>query len=138
MARQHLNIGNALLQQGRQAAATLSEQPPVSEMPMVLTLDQLRPNPDNPAPVGTRVMRISRPPSKYAGWILCRKSPAIRKVKMSISSATAAIPAIRFCPNCGRKPAMSVFIVFTACLNRGRADCSVLSGIWRKMNCGAT
>ncbi|MBA0017777.1 ParB family protein [Xenorhabdus nematophila] len=48
MARQHLNIGNALLQQGRQAAATLSEQPPVSEMPMVLTLDQLRPNPDNP------------------------------------------------------------------------------------------
>ncbi|MDE1491943.1 ParB family protein [Xenorhabdus bovienii] len=48
MARQHLNMGNALLQQGRQAAATLSEQPPVSEMPMVLTLDQLRPNPDNP------------------------------------------------------------------------------------------
>ncbi|PHM77160.1 hypothetical protein Xcab_02335 [Xenorhabdus cabanillasii JM26] len=48
MARQHLNMGNALLQQGHQAAATLSEQPPVSEMPMVLTLDQLRPNPDNP------------------------------------------------------------------------------------------
>ncbi|CDH07579.1 hypothetical protein XBO1_380002 [Xenorhabdus bovienii str. oregonense] len=48
MARQHLNMGNALLQQGRQTAATLSEQPPVSEMPMVLTLDQLRPNPDNP------------------------------------------------------------------------------------------
>ncbi|CAM3627711.1 conserved hypothetical protein [Xenorhabdus nematophila ATCC 19061] len=48
MARQHLNIGNALLQQGRQAAAICHEPLPASEIPMVLTLEQLRPNPDNP------------------------------------------------------------------------------------------
>ncbi|CDG16771.1 ParB family protein [Xenorhabdus doucetiae] len=48
MARQNLNLGNALLQQGRQATATINDSPPMAEMPMVLTLDQLRPNPDNP------------------------------------------------------------------------------------------
>ncbi|CDG17077.1 ParB family protein [Xenorhabdus doucetiae] len=48
MARQNLNLGNALLQPGRQATATINDSPPMAEMPMVLTLDQLRPNPDNP------------------------------------------------------------------------------------------
>ncbi|WP_086956510.1 ParB family protein [Xenorhabdus innexi] len=48
MTRQNLSLGNALLQQGRQAVATLNDNPPMAEMPMVLTLDQLRPNPDNP------------------------------------------------------------------------------------------
>ncbi|MCP9269652.1 ParB family protein [Xenorhabdus sp. XENO-1] len=48
MGRNTLNLGNALLQQGRQAVVTLNDSPPMAEMPMVLTLDQLRPNPDNP------------------------------------------------------------------------------------------
>ncbi|MDC9589413.1 ParB family protein [Xenorhabdus sp. XENO-10] len=48
MGRNTLNLGNALLQQGRQAVTTLNDSPPMAEMPMVLTLDQLRPNPDNP------------------------------------------------------------------------------------------
>ncbi|MEQ1968456.1 ParB family protein [Xenorhabdus nematophila] len=48
MGRNTLNLGNALLQPGRQAVATLNDSPPMAEMPMVLTLDQLRPNPDNP------------------------------------------------------------------------------------------
>ncbi|MBE8597339.1 ParB family protein [Xenorhabdus sp. BG5] len=48
MGRNTLNLGHALLQQGRQAVATLNDSPPMAEMPMVLTLDQLRPNPDNP------------------------------------------------------------------------------------------
>ncbi|MBC8950010.1 ParB family protein [Xenorhabdus sp. TS4] len=48
MGRNTLNLGSALLQQGRQAVATRNDSPPMAEMPMVLTLDQLRPNPDNP------------------------------------------------------------------------------------------
>ncbi|MBD2794328.1 ParB family protein [Xenorhabdus szentirmaii] len=48
MTGKHHNLGHALLQQGRQATATHNEPLPASEMPMILTLDQLRPNPDNP------------------------------------------------------------------------------------------
>ncbi len=48
MARQNLNLGNALLQQGRQAVVIINDSQPMAEMPMILTLDQLRPNPDNP------------------------------------------------------------------------------------------
>ncbi|MEQ1977523.1 ParB family protein [Xenorhabdus sp. SGI240] len=48
MGRNTLHLGRALLQQGRQAEATRNDSPPMTEMPMVLTLDQLRPNPDNP------------------------------------------------------------------------------------------
>ncbi|SFK37151.1 hypothetical protein SAMN05421680_1804, partial [Xenorhabdus mauleonii] len=48
MTGKHHNLGHALLQQGRQAVATVHESLPASEMPMILTLDQLRPNPDNP------------------------------------------------------------------------------------------
>lgn len=45
------DLTDALLKRGRQAEATLTvatPDAPGSEMPMVLTLDQLRPNPDNP------------------------------------------------------------------------------------------
>lgn len=52
MAKQRTtDLTDALLKRGRQAEATLtvaSPDAPGSEMPMVLTLDQLRPNPDNP------------------------------------------------------------------------------------------
>lgn len=47
----NLNLGASMLQRGKSPSQT-SETPaaplPVSEMAMVLTLDQLRPNPDNP------------------------------------------------------------------------------------------
>ncbi|WP_455851699.1 ParB family protein [Pantoea endophytica] len=52
MAKQRTtDLTDALLKRGRQAEATLTvatPDTPGSEMPMVLTLDQLRPNPDNP------------------------------------------------------------------------------------------
>lgn len=52
MAKQRTtDLTDALLKRGRQAEATLAvakPDAPGSEMPMVLTLDQLRPNPDNP------------------------------------------------------------------------------------------
>ncbi|KEY60676.1 hypothetical protein [Serratia sp. DD3] len=41
------DLGEQLLQRGRSPASNVVMLP-VSEMPMVLTLDQLRPNPDNP------------------------------------------------------------------------------------------
>lgn len=48
----NLNLGAALLQRGKSPVQTAELSPavvqPVSEMAMVLTLDQLRPNPDNP------------------------------------------------------------------------------------------
>ncbi|PQK77216.1 hypothetical protein CG428_09110 [Pantoea ananatis] len=48
----NLNLGTAMLQRGKspvqQSDNAASPQVPVSEMAMVLTLDQLRPNPDNP------------------------------------------------------------------------------------------
>ena len=49
MSRKSSNVGAAMLQPGRQsqAAGDISVMP-AAEMPMVLTLDQLSPNPDNP------------------------------------------------------------------------------------------
>ncbi|HID7496090.1 TPA: ParB family protein [Enterobacter hormaechei] len=49
MSRKSSNVGAAMLQPGRQsqAAGNISVMP-AAEMPMVLTLDQLSPNPDNP------------------------------------------------------------------------------------------
>lgn len=41
-------LGEQLLRRGRSPASGAVAVLPVSEMPMVLTLDQLRPNPDNP------------------------------------------------------------------------------------------
>lgn len=41
-------LGEQLLQRGRSPASGSVAVLPVSEMPIVLTLDQLRPNPDNP------------------------------------------------------------------------------------------
>ena len=48
-----LNLGDAMLQRGKSPAQAADNNTPpvtqpVNEMAMVLTLDQLRPNPDNP------------------------------------------------------------------------------------------
>lgn len=48
MNMKNVDLGTAMLQRGRQATAAPVVPLPASEMPMVLTLDQLRPNPDNP------------------------------------------------------------------------------------------
>ncbi|MCY9848950.1 ParB family protein [Pectobacterium jejuense] len=43
-----LQLGNAMLQGSREPATAQVSALPVNEMPMVLTLDQMSPNPDNP------------------------------------------------------------------------------------------
>ncbi|EAO7713846.1 ParB family protein [Salmonella enterica] len=47
MSRNRTNIGASMLQPGRRASGSV-ESTPVIEMPMVLTIEQLAPNPDNP------------------------------------------------------------------------------------------
>ncbi|ELV5049171.1 ParB family protein [Salmonella enterica] len=47
MSRNRTNIGASMLQPGRRASGSV-ETTPVVEMPMVLTIEQLAPNPDNP------------------------------------------------------------------------------------------
>lgn len=47
MSRNRTNIGVSMLQPGRRASGSV-ESTPVVEMPMVLTIEQLAPNPDNP------------------------------------------------------------------------------------------
>ncbi|MCX8959064.1 chromosome partitioning protein ParB [Erwinia psidii] len=48
MSRKTQDIGMAMLQPGRRSQANASEITPVAEIPMVLTLDEFGPNPDNP------------------------------------------------------------------------------------------
>lgn len=47
MSRNRTNIGASMLQPGRRTSGNV-ESTPVVEMPMVLTIEQLAPNPDNP------------------------------------------------------------------------------------------
>ncbi|MGL4200847.1 MAG: ParB family protein, partial [Enterobacter roggenkampii] len=47
MSRNRMNIGASMLQPGRRTSGSV-ESIPVVEMPMVLTIEQLAPNPDNP------------------------------------------------------------------------------------------
>lgn len=47
MSRNRTNIGASMLQPGRRTSGSV-ESTPVVEMPMVLTIEQLAPNPDNP------------------------------------------------------------------------------------------
>ncbi len=58
----NLNLGTAMLQRGKspvqQSDNAASPHVPISEMAMVLTLDQLRPNPDNPRNAKIPVTRI--------------------------------------------------------------------------------
>lgn len=49
MSRKSMDVGAAMLQPGRQSQAAVNiSAMPAAEMPMVLTLEQLSPNPDNP------------------------------------------------------------------------------------------
>ncbi|HEJ7121809.1 TPA: ParB family protein [Serratia marcescens] len=74
-----LDLNSALLQQGKTAAGTQPLAPvlaetPVSEMPLVLTLDEVNPNPDNP--------RTSRNPryEEIKSSILARGLDTVPKV----------------------------------------------------------
>ncbi|AQT65885.1 MULTISPECIES: ParB family protein [Serratia] len=74
-----LDLNSALLQQGKTAAGTQPVAPvlaetPVSEMPLVLTLDEVNPNPDNP--------RTSRNPryEEIKSSILARGLDTVPKV----------------------------------------------------------
>lgn len=54
-------LGEKLLQRGRTPNTESSAVVlPVNEMPMVLTLEQLRPNPDNPELPAIQSMKISK------------------------------------------------------------------------------
>lgn len=73
----NLNIGAAMLQRGKSPSQITDPMDaaslPVSEMAMVLSLDQLRPNPDNPVKAAIRVMKKSKPPCVLADWIPFQK-----------------------------------------------------------------
>lgn len=116
------NMKAALLKRGREPAAVGNVAVlPVAEMPMVLMLEQLRPNPDNP--------RTTRNPKyeEIKSSIHARGLDSVPKVtktltapKMFIYSAMAGIPATLFCPSCIRKPATNVFAAFSAYSSHGR------------------
>lgn len=130
-----LNLGDALLQGAKEpSSAPAVPIMPTSEMPMVLTLDEMAPNPDNP--------RTTRNPKydEIKESIRARgldTVPKMTKIRISpvplISSATAVILAMPFCVSFMRKPGMSIFTVSMCCLNPGRADLSVSWVIWPRM-----
>ncbi len=117
------NMKAALLKRGREPAAVGNVAVlPVAEMPMVLMLEQLRPNPDNP--------RTTRNPKyeEIKSSIHARGLDSVPKVTKNpdsaedvyIYSAMAGIPATLFCPSCIRKPATNVFAAFSAYSSHGR------------------
>lgn len=96
MSRNRTNIGASMLQPGRRTSGSV-ESTMVVEMPMVLTIEQLAPNPDNP--------RTSRNPRydeikasiKARGLDTVPKSPAIRMVtRINTFSVMAVTPVIRY------------------------------------------
>ncbi len=127
MGRNTLNLGHALLQQGRQAVATLNNSPPMAEMPMVLTLDQLRPNPDNP--------RTSRNPryDDIKASIKARGLDTVPKVTRDPDGDEAYIfsdggnTRYQILSELWQETGDEVFTVSIACLNLGRAAYSALS-----------
>lgn len=76
-----VDLGGAMLQGGRQSPAAIAVIP-MSEMPMVLTLDQLSPNPDNP--------RTSRNPryEEIKASIRARGLDTVPKVTQDPNGAT--------------------------------------------------
>ncbi len=111
-----LDLNSALLQQGKTAAGTQPLAPvlaetPVSEMPLVLTLDEVNPNPDNP--------RTSRNPryEEIKSSILARGLDTVPKVtrdperpELGYFSVMEAIRVMPFFPSSGRKREKNGFI----------------------------
>ncbi|WP_338805430.1 ParB family protein [Xenorhabdus griffiniae] len=103
MGRNTLNLGQALLQQGRQAVATRNDSPPMAKMPMVLTLDQLRPNPDNPR---------------------TRRNPRYDDIKTSIK-----MRGLDTVPKVTRDPDGDEFYIFS---DGGNTRYQILSELWQE------
>ncbi|KAA1195753.1 ParB family protein [Photorhabdus heterorhabditis] len=101
-----LSLGDALLQQGK--TPQLSASPvvlPVTEIPIVLTLDELRPNPDNP--------RISR-------------NPRFDDIKASIRArGLDSVPKITRNPNSGNE---NIYIFSDG----GNTRYQILSELWQE------
>lgn len=140
MSRKSSNVGAAMLQPGRQsqAAGNISVMP-AAEMPMVLTLDQLSPNPDNP--------RTSRNPryDDIKASIRSRGLDTVPKVTRDPDGepdmyifSDGGNTVIRSCQNCGRKPEKTGFSASMCCSSRGRDGCSVLLAIWQRMKCAGS
>lgn len=116
------NMKAALLKRGREPAAVGNVAVlPVAEMPMVLMLEQLRPNPDNP--------RTTRNPKyeEIKSSIHARGLDSVPKVTKNPDSAEDVYifsdggnTATLFCPSCIRKPATNVFAAFSAYSSHGR------------------
>ncbi|UQQ18278.1 hypothetical protein MYA98_12405 [Salmonella sp. WGH-01] len=94
---------------------------PTSEMPMVLTLDEVAPNPDNP--------RTTRNPKydEIKESIRARgldTVPKVTKTRISpallIFSAMVVTPATPFCESCLLKHRMNAFTASMLCSSHGR------------------
>jgi glucose/arabinose dehydrogenase len=119
-----LNLGDAMLQRGKSPAQaadnnTPTVTQPVNEMAMVLTLDQLRPNPDNP--------RKGRNPrfEEIKASVRARGLDSIPKVTRDPDGddvyifSDGEIPGIRYSAISGKRLVMNVFIAFTRSSNPG-------------------
>ncbi|EEH8378813.1 hypothetical protein G3164_004498 [Salmonella enterica subsp. enterica serovar Montevideo] len=104
-----LDLNSALLQQGKTAAGTQPLAPvlaetPVSEMPLVLTLDEVNPNPDNP--------RTSR-------------NPRYEEIKSSIlARGLDTVPKVTRDPE---RPELGYFFS-----NGGNTRYAILSELWQE------
>lgn len=119
-------LSQALLR-GNPVSSPLSDNAhvnPVSEMPMILTLEQLQPNPDNPRQGRNPRYEEIKSSIRARGLDSVPKVPKHRGVSF-ISSVTAEIRAIRSSLSCGRRHRMSVSSAFMCYLNPGRGVCSV-------------
>lgn len=96
MAHKPLDLGAAIMQPGRQTTG-VGNVVAMGETPMVLTLDQLRPNPDNPRTTRNPRYDDIKNSIHARGWIRCPKSPVCRTVsRMCISSVTGETPVTRY------------------------------------------
>lgn len=123
-----LDMNSALLQQGKTAAGTQPLAPvvtetPVSEMPLVLTLDEVNPNPDNP--------RTSRNPryEEIKSSIRARGLDTVPKVtrdperpELGYFFSDGGIRVIPFFPSSGRKRVKNDFIASLVYSNPGQDD----------------
>lgn len=96
MAHKPLDLGAAIMQPGRQTTYA-GNVVAMGETPMVLTLDQLRPNPDNPRTTRNPRYDDIKNSIHARGLDTVLKSPVCRTVsRMCISSVTGETPVTRY------------------------------------------
>lgn len=140
MSRKSSNVGAAMLQPGRQsqAAGNISVMP-AAEMPMVLTLDQLSPNPDNP--------RTSRNPryDDIKASIRSRGLDTVPKVTRDPDGepdmyifSDGGNTRYQILSELWQETGEDRFSASMCCSSRGRDGCSVLLAIWQRMKCAGS